>query len=362
MSDLKDIYSHEKLVDIAHHFKKEAPDFSVEGFLHLVEREAWKEKTLRQRHQHLARVAFDCLDRPYPAVAEILKQMNSHAHGFSYLFLADMVSLYGLKEPKISMETLGVLTTGSSAEFAIRPFLEQDFEGTFVQMQIWATSLNEHHRRLASEGLRPKLPWGKKIASILSHQPAIFELLESLKADSSLYVRKSVANHLNDWSKTHPDQVLDLLENWQGGLAVTDWIRKRAARTLLKASHPRALALFGYQKELPLTYFDLFLSVKQVSKGDRLTVTYALEMDKKETKTKVRLELRVGFVKKTGVISYKTFMLKDTTLSSREHLRGKWTYDWVDKTTRRHYNGQHTVDVVVNGQVLAKEGLEVSGF
>lgn len=361
MPDLRDIYTHDKLLEIANHFKQEASDFPVEDFVSQVEADDWKGLTLRQRHKRLAEVAFTCLDRPYPQVAQILRRMTDHAHGFSYLFLPDMVALYGLEAPEISMEALGVLTTGSSAEFAIRPFLDQDFEGTFTQMQAWASSDNEHHRRLASEGLRPKLPWGKKVAAISEHQAEIFSLLETLKADPSLYVRKSVANHLNDWSKTHPDQVLDLLEKWQGSSTETDWICKQAARTLLKASHPRALALFGYG-QLSLQEHAFAVSQKQVTQGDQLTVSYAVQLDKEDRSSKVRLELQIGFITKTGKVSYKTFILKDTSLTPGERLQGQWTYDWEDKTIRKHQNGPHLLRFVVNGQVLAEAVVDVVGF
>lgn len=362
MADLRDIYNDEKLQEIAEQFQIEVADFLVGDFLEKVQSDDWGELSLRQRHERLARSAFEVLNRPYAQVAEILRRVNYHAQGFSYLFLPDIVSLYGLKELELSLATLEVLTTGSSAEFAIRPFLEQDFEATFAQMQVWASSHNEHHRRLASEGLRPNLPWGKKVAAIQDHQAEIFLLLEGLKADPSLYVRKSVANHLNDWTKTYPEEVLDLLEDWQGYSTETDWICKQAARTLLKSSHPRALALFGYRSHLQLSRIVFSSATSQVSQGDKLTVRYGVQLASGERASKIRLELQLGFVKKSGKLSYKTFMLKDSQIESGQELSGQWTYDWTDKTTRKHQNGQHILRFVVNGQVVQEEVLEVVGF
>lgn len=362
MADLRDIYNDEKLQEIAEQFQMEVADFPVSEFLEKVQSDDWGELSLRQRHERLARSVFEVLNRPYNQVAEILQQVNDHAQGFSYLFLPDMVALYGLAELELSLATLGVLTTGSTAEFAIRPFLEQDFTSTFAQMQIWAASCNEHHRRLASEGLRPNLPWGKKVSTIEAHRQEIFDLLATLKADSSLYVRKSVANHLNDWTKKYPEEVLDVLEQWQGSSAETDWICKQAARTLLKASHPRALILFGYRGNLAFSQMSFSLGASQVSQGDKLTIRYAVQLASKEKNRKIRLELQLGFVKKSGKISYKTFMLKDSQLEPGQELGGQWTYDWVDKTTRKHQNGQHVLRFVVNGQVVQEEVLEVVGF
>lgn len=362
MADLKDIYTSSKLEEIAEHFQAEVADFPVVTFLNRVTADGWEDLSLRQRHERLARTVYVCLNRPYEEVAEILQRVNSQAQGFSYLFLPDIVALYGLEEFDVSLASLEVLTTGSSAEFAIRPFLEQDFEATFAQMEVWSQSGNEHHRRLASEGLRPNLPWGKKVASIESHRQKIFALLETLIADSSLYVRKSVANHLNDWSKKYPDQVLDLLGKWQGYSAETDWICKQAARTLLKASHPRALALFGYREDLRFDQVTFGLSADRVSQGDRLTVAYGVQLAEKEAASKIRLELQLGFVKKSGQIAYKTFMLKDSRIEPNQELTGQWTYDWTDKTTRKHHNGRHILRFAVNGRVLEEENLEVTGF
>lgn len=361
VADLKDIYSKKKISEIGSHFKEVADDFPVDQFESLVFSDEWSDMTLRQRHVHLAQAVYTCLQRPFKEVGEILRQVNGRAKGFSYLFLPDIVALYGMEEMEAALETLEVLTTGSSAEFAIRPFLEKDFEAIFLQMKRWANSSNEHHRRLASEGLRPNLPWGKKVASIGCHRQEIFTLLEWLKSDPSLYVRKSVANHLNDWTKTHPNEVLNLLARWQGTSKETDWIIKRAARSLLKGGSFEALSLLGYNM-VKLSQVDLTLSSDHVHQGEMLTIMYALNINSNQEASKVRLDLQLGFVKKKGACSFKTFILKDLALNIQDKIEGKWSYHWLDKSTRKHYDGKHILRLVVNGQVVKETAVQVSGF
>lgn len=355
MADLKDIYTEEKLKEIAAAFKVVIATFPTADFLDRVQTDGWTSLSLRQRHERLARVLMTCLGDPFYQVAPVLQEVGSRVQGFSWLFLPDVVALFGLEDFRLSMETLGVLTESSSAEFAIRPFLMQDFSNTFEQMRAWALSENAHHRRLASEGLRPNLPWGKKIPNLEHYRLEIWSILEELKGDSSLYVRKSVANHLNDWTRSHPEEVLDLLEGWQGSSKETDWIIKRAARNLLKAGYPRALALFGYGSRQDLERVSWFFP-SSIKKGDRMVLDYRVKV---EQSGPLRLELQVDFIKPSGKQSTKTFMLRDR---ETDCLEGQWTYDWVDKTTRKHWDGGHRLRLLLNGQVIEQGWIGVSGF
>ncbi|MBF0699486.1 DNA alkylation repair protein [Streptococcus danieliae] len=355
MADLKDMYTEEVLAEFALAFAAVEVDFPVQRFLAEVTQGDWEALSLRQRHERLARVLVVCLDRPFEQVAAFLEVVGARVQGFRYLFLPDVVALFGLEHFAASMKALAVLTESSTAEFAIRPFLQRDFERTFEQLQRWALSENEHQRRLASEGLRPNLPWGQKIPDLDQYRLEIWGLLENLKADPSLYVRKSVANHLNDWTRTNPEEVLDLLEAWQGPSPDTDWIVKRAARTLLKAGHPRALALFGYRSREDLVQVAWNFP-KKISKGERLLLDYEVEVGQAGP---LRLELQVEFRKPTGRVSRKSFMLRDREAAS---LRGTWSYDWIDKPTRKHWDGPHSLRLLLNGQVLLEGQVEVLGF
>ena len=161
------------------------------------------------------------------------------------MFCPDFVGLYGLDHSEESLEALKYLTVYSSSEFAVREFLIRDRKRTLAAMKRWSTDQNHHVRRLSSEGSRPRLPWSFKLTEFIADPSLTKPILVNLRADESLYVRKSVANHLNDISKDHPEWMLDLVSSWDRADEPTKWIIKRAARTLVKAGHPRVVSVFG---------------------------------------------------------------------------------------------------------------------
>ncbi len=167
-------------------------------------------------------------------------------HGFVAIFLSDFVASYGLHDFDFSLDALRGFTKHGSAEFAVRPFLIADQKRALKTMRRWAEDECEHVRRLASEGSRPRLPWGMRLPSLVTDPSPTAPILEALKGDSALYVRKSVANHLNDITKDHPEWVMQRLEAWDLREERQSWIAKHACRTLIKRGHPRALQLFGF--------------------------------------------------------------------------------------------------------------------
>ena len=139
-----------------------------------------------------------------PAALAILERLAPRLdHRFVSLILPDYVALYGLDDPARSLDALRFFTTFGSAEFAIRPFLRRDLTGTLATMERWARDEDEHVRRLASEGSRPRLPWSFRLDALVADPSPTAPILDALNADPSLYVRKSVANHLNDITKDH---------------------------------------------------------------------------------------------------------------------------------------------------------------
>ncbi|RKF18762.1 DNA alkylation repair protein [Alginatibacterium sediminis] len=187
--------------------------------------------TLMQRGEHIAVCLFQCLPKPYAAALEVLLESlgplpdESEEQGlavFYYLAHSSFIATYGL-EPQfndqqdpfeLSMAAQYTLTQYFSAEFCIRPFLIQDPQRTLAKLEAWLDDPKPDIRRLCSEGTRPKLPWGKRIQSFVKDPSPILPILETLKDDPSLYVRRSVANSLGDIGKDHPQLVLDLCERW----------------------------------------------------------------------------------------------------------------------------------------------------
>jgi len=250
------------------------------------------------------------------------------------------------------MHALEQFTAHSSAEFAVRPFIIRQPERMMKQMKRWSQHVNEHVRRLASEGCRPRLPWGQAL-EIFKREPApIIEVLEELKSDSSLYVRKSVANNLNDIAKDHPELVIAIAKRWIGDNPHTDWIVRHGCRTLIRHAVPEVLSLFGYAEhssELVLIEeAQLAIEPFTVSIGDDCLLSYKLRVRGGDP-VRLRIEYGIDFVKANGKTSRKKFLLSDKTVDGGSILSGTRSHKWADLTTRRHYPGTHRIVIVVNG-------------
>jgi hypothetical protein len=175
----------------------------------------------------------------------------------------------------------------------------------------------------------------------------ILPILEKLKADESDYVRKSVANNLNDISKDHPDLMLDICTRWYGVTNQTDWIVKHACRGLLKAGNERALRLFGFAGPMGLSIANLTLDKAALAIGETLGFTFELSVEAAAPQ-QVRLEYKVYFVKASGKFSPKVFQIWEGLFDPGSHLISR-KHSFEDRTTRRHHPGPHQIAIVVNG-------------
>ncbi|CAK4870495.1 unnamed protein product [Aphanomyces euteiches] len=220
------------------------------------------------------------------------------------------------------------------------------------QMTAWAEHPNEHVRRLASEGCRPRLPWGQAITPFKRDPAPLLPVLELLKADSSLYVRKSVANNLNDIAKDHPAVVLETARRWSGISPHTDWIIRHACRTLIRKADPEVLALFGYaesgEEQALHTYASLTVDAADLLIGGACELRYELHI-REGAPVRIRIEYGIDFVKARGQTSRKLFLLSDKTVPGGSQLSGTRTHRWADLTTRRHYPGEHRISLTLNG-------------
>lgn len=354
---LKDIYSHDTLLRIGTQFSQFYKDFNIDQFLTDVTADNWADLTLTQRHTRLATCVYNNISLPYEQLSEILIAMTPQCQGFAYIFMPKIIELYGLNDIEISLNALEVLTAGSSAEFAIRPFLQVDFDYTYHIILQWTQSDNEHHRRLASEGLRIGLPWAKKLPILNDNIDKILYVLTQLRNDPSLYVRKSVANNLNDLSKCYPDLVIDTFKKWIGESTYTDWIIKKGARTLIKLGDTQILELLNYNDTITAQNVTFQINPPIVTTNATSTFNYELTVHTCKT-SKVRISLVIDFVKSNGNISSKLFFIKDVIISKDTKLSGKKTYTWKDMTTRKHYKGTHVIHLLVNSVEVAKNKVE----
>lgn len=161
--------------------------------------------------------------------------------------VAKYVEKYGLNEWELSMDMIAAITKRNTGEYAIRAFIEKFPEKTLKKMLVWAGDENFHLRRLACEGIRPRLPWAKKLDSLGLSPFMIISILNTLKDDKCKYVQKSVANCLNDIFKDRREIGIQIIEDWsQDEISVQrKWIIKHALRNLLKNNDPWAIQIMA---------------------------------------------------------------------------------------------------------------------
>lgn len=316
--------------------------------------------SLMQRMRRMSHSLHSTLPQNYSRAIAILRKLAPRIHsGFVTLALSDFVGVYGHDDFEMSMQALAFFTTFGSAEFAIREFLRRDPQRTLAVMQIWSRDVDEHLRRLASEGSRPRLPWSFRLDALLTDPALAAPILENLKTDTSLYVRKSVANHLNDITKDHPDWVLDRIESWSLENRQTAWIAKHALRTLIKKGDRRALGVIGAGAKAKVLVKEFSVRPRTIALGEKLALSLTLESTASKGQRLV-VDYIVHYVKKSGDASAKVFKWKEFTLDARESVQLIRSQTVHDFTTRVHYAGRHEVEILINGEKLARDFFDLS--
>jgi 3-methyladenine DNA glycosylase AlkC len=356
MEKLKDtLYAPEIVGEIAKSLTTVYPDFLSEQFLQSVFSDSWEQLELKQRMRHIALCLKQWLPENYHDAIAIMIKASPKVSGLIVMSFADYVELYGQEYWELSMQALEEFTKSCSSEYAIRPFLDLKPQRGMQQMLMWAGHENEHVRRLASEGCRPRLPWAMALKKFKKDPSPIIPILEKLKNDPSEYVRKSVANNLNDISKDHPELVLGLCESWQGKSANTDWIIKHACRTLLKSGNKRAMLLFGFgdPEHVNIPFFEA--EVGSTFIGDQIQLSFQMEVNEKQSK-KIRLEYLVYFVKANGKTSPKVFQISEKVWKPGKHTI-VFKHSFLQRTTRRHFPGTHRFELIINSEKKAETSI-----
>lgn len=359
MSDqLKDMFDAARYRLLAAELGKLSPAFNATAFLdHTLTGLSSRELMDRMRRTSTGVAA--ALSLPYREQLAALRALAPRIdRGFIGIFLSDFVAQHGLDDVPASLEALRFFTRFGSAEFAIRPFILRDQPGTLAVMLQWAKSDDEHVRRLASEGSRPRLPWGARLQSLVVDPSPTIPILTALRADDSLYVRKSVANHLNDISKDHPDFALDLVSTWDLTHPHTAWIVRHALRTLIKRGHPRALKLLG-AGAAPKLDATFTASPKRIRLGDTVTFTATLTSAASRAQS-LLIDYVVHYARASGKGSEKVFKWTRLDLASGATVTLTKRQTIRDFSTRRHHAGRHRVELQINGRRLAESSFTLS--
>lgn len=364
MSDapaLKDALDGIAVRNIAQNLSAVDPSFAHATFERKARR-GLEKRELKARVVHIIDALHHTWARPFPEVAEQLvkvaprwRRLERDRFDFSSWPIIDYVGVHGLKHPEVALQTLRALTKLFSAEFAIRPFLIQHEAHTLRAVQRWAKDPDEHVRRLVSEGTRPLLPWGQKLHRFVDNPEPGLKLLAKLKDDPSEYVRRSVANHLNDISKAHPHRVLDTLEAWLDDAKTSrnrqrrEKISRHALRGLEKAGDPRALRLLGFDPDAKVQVSGFKLTQPHLRIGEALSFSFALK-SRASGAQRVVVDYAVHYVKKDGSHRRKVFKLKKLDLAARETLSIQKKHAFRDLSTRTHHPGEHVLELQINGK------------
>ncbi len=349
---LKEWFDAARYRTIAKDLASIAPKFNTKAFLKSA-LDGLEARSLMQRvHQCAVAVNAALPGTYYQKVRALQKLAPRIDHEFVTIFLGDFVATFGLEDFDFSMEALRFFTVFGSAEFAVRPFIVADQKRALKKLHEWTTDPDEKVRRLASEGSRPRLPWGMRLNALVRDPLPTAVILEALKNDDSLFVRRSVANHLNDITKDHHDFVLQRLEAWDLEREHLRWIAKHACRTLIKRGHPRALKLFGFGNKAEVTA-KLVASPARIALGQRLTLTAALTSTANRSQ-RLAIDYAVHYIKASGASAEKVFKWTEIDLPALAKIELIKSQVVRDFTTRKHYPGSHRVELQINGQRVAE--------
>lgn len=328
---------------------------------------------LKGRIRHIAQAFGAALPDDFPAAAAVLDAVlalpvgdNGHPaglDGWESWPIIEWVGLAGRQHPDVALDLLMRSTSLSSAEFAIRPYLDDDLDATMEQLGQWVDSDDEHVRRLVSEGTRPKLPWGAGLAVAKENPFYAVELLDRLVGDDSEYVRRSVSNHLNDLCRVAPEGALAVARGWseradeaaEAGDEVAAqqirWIVTRGIRTLVKAGDPVAMQLLGYDPEVEIEAELVVRSPSVVLGG---AVEWELRLRSLAPRpTPLIVDYVIDFVRANGTSGPKVFKWSTFELGSGEERTLARRHKVVPITTRTYHSGRHRIAVQVNGRVVA---------
>ena len=312
---------------------------------------------LKARARHVADALETTLpDEPGEAFAVLVAMMDAPLHEtegyggtvFRYFPVSEYLERHGLRDVDAALAANYALTQRFSSEFCIRPLILDGWEPTLRALNAWVTDPNPHVRRLVSEGTRPRLPWGRKLSPFILDPSPTLPLLDQLKDDASPYVRRSVANHLNDIAKDNPTVALDVAHAW---LPEASQARRRIVehglRTLLKRGDTRALELLGNAPTNALVARGE-LSHRTANLGDTLTLRAILE-NQGRTPVSALVEARVHFARPSGKASVKPFRVGRVTVAPGASATLEKMLPLVHRSIRKLHPGAHVVELQVNG-------------
>ena len=331
--------------------------------------EAFPSLLLKQRITHISNKLQEYLPAKYEDALKIIlnalppkldeSRQDDDFGDFIYAPYGEFIQENGCNKQylKISLSALATVTTRFSMEFAIRDFINLFPSETFEMLKKCSLSCNYHQRRFASEALRPKLPWAKKL-SIDYKLP--LEVLDNLYLDSTRYVTRSVSNHLNDISKIDALLVINTLKRWQKKDKEfnIEYILNHSLRTLVKEGNKQALELLGFHANPDIKIFNFNLN-ESVQIGKKLTFSFDI---KANTNENLLIDYIVYFQTKNKKLSKKVHKLKKINMKKGETINIEKSHLFKkEMSTRKLYEGEHQIEIQINGEIFVKDKFLLRG-
>ncbi|TDF37392.1 hypothetical protein EYS14_14675 [Alteromonadaceae bacterium M269] len=361
--ELKTLFNQSVIEKIGEMVVSAEANFDVDSF---VERslENFESLALKQRSAQIADRLYSQLNRDFEQVVEVLLKAMGKDNGsggvegytdFIYLPFLDVVERFGLDFPEVSLKTLEHMTLFFSAEFAVRPYILEYRELALTYLGRWSQHDDWRVRRLASEGSRPRLPWGIQLKPFIEDPSPTLRILDRLHGDENLVVRRSVANHLNDIAKDNEQSTVETAKRWwDTGNKDSQWTVKHGLRTLVKKGNPQALAVLGFVGGDNIVVSNFELSSETVRIGDEMSFRFELQSSESEPSQLV-VDYALERPLANGKKAKKVFKLKMLTMSPNEatQLAGKQAFKQL--STRTYYPGTYAIEVLVNGRVAERK-------
>jgi 3-methyladenine DNA glycosylase AlkC len=345
------------------------PGFPVRRFL-VDALDGYEDLELMPRGRHIARALNAHLPTDYDEAIEILlASLDPLTQGEELTGMATFIHMphvfyvaeYGRGHWDTSMKAQHQLTQRFTAEYSIRVFLESEPERTLGRLREWTRDPSPDVRRLVSEGTRPRLPWAPRLRRFQEDPSPVLELLELLKDDESAYVRRSVANNLNDIGKDHPGLLIATCRRWmkEAGPERRVLIR-HALRSAVKRGEHAALEVLGFGATGAAEVERMTMEPRRPRIGETIRISFTLRNSARD-RAAFNVDLRVHFVKANGGTSPKVFRVRELTLVPGERRDLSKLVSLRQQTTRTHYSGRHDVEVVVNGATRERDSFTIVG-
>lgn len=318
---------------------------------------------LKQRARLIAdetgKILPETLDAKFHILRSILHPLENEGvdrasddkgiRGWGMMPLGMVVTDFGLEDFDKSFALLKEMTKRATAEFEVRPFLDRDQERALAIMTPWVNDDSVHVRRLVSEGTRPRLPWGMRLKKLVDDPAPTLPLLEALKDDPEDYVRRSVANHLNDIAKDHPDLVAEIAKRWLKGAGKNrQQLVRHACRSLIKQGHAGTLTTFGLNPP-EIRVDGPQVRTPAVTYGNALTFEVGLTSTARKPQDLV-IDYLVHFKKANGTRAPKVFKWTKVKLEPGETVSLSRDHAIRPITTRVYYGGTQAVSLRINGK------------